>query len=159
MTDYPSDYKGPKSIYIERSNWGTAISDILAPPFAGIAAYDLNKGTIKWKIPLGEYAKSDVKGLGTPNGTQNKGMVVTASGLIFATCADGVLRAIDADNGKVLWQYNLGRANPAGIPAMFQANGKQYLVVCSTGALLDRTKKEEDVPKGYITFALPDIKK
>ncbi len=159
MTDYPADYKGPKSIYIERTNWGTAISDILAPPFAGIAAYDLNKGTIKWKIPLGEYAKSDVKGLGTPGGTQNKGMVVTASGLIFATCADGKVRAIDADNGKVLWEYNLGRANPSGIPAMFQVKGKQYLVVVSTGALLDRNKKEEDVPKGYITFALPDIKK
>jgi quinoprotein glucose dehydrogenase len=159
MTDYPADYKGPKSIYIERTNWGTAISDILAPPFAGIAAYDLNKGTIKWKIPLGEYAKSDVKGLGTPGGTQNKGMVVTASGLIFATCADGKVRAIDADNGKILWEYNLGRSSPSGIPAMFQLKGKQYLVVISTGALLDRTKKEEDVPKGYITFALPDIKK
>ncbi len=158
MTDYPADYKGPKSIYIEKSNWGTAISDILAPPFAGIAAYDLNKGTIKWKIPLGEYSKSDIKGLGTPNGTQNKGMVVTASGLIFATCADGKVRAIDADNGKVLWEYNLGRINPTGIPAMYQHNGRQYLVVCSTGALADRTKNEEDVPKGYITFALPKLK-
>lgn len=85
-------------------------------------------------------------------------MVITASGLIFATCADGKLRAIDADNGKVLWEYNLGRANPSGIPAMFQSKGKQYLVVCSTGALLDKDKKEEDVPKGYITFALPNLK-
>ncbi|RZA01798.1 MAG: quinoprotein glucose dehydrogenase [Sphingobacteriaceae bacterium] len=158
MRDYPADYTGPKSIYVEKNNWGTAIADILAPPFAGLVAYDLNKGTIKWKIPLGEYAKSDVKGLGTPNGTQNKGMVVTASGLIFATCADGKVRAIDADNGKILWEYDLGRSNPSGIPAMYQANGRQYLVVCSTGALLDKNKKEEDVPKGYITFALPKLK-
>jgi len=158
MRDYPEDYKGTKSIYIEKSNWGTAIPDLLAPPFAGIAAYDLNKGTIKWKIPLGEYAKSDVKGLGTPNGTQNKGMVVTASGLIFATCADGKVRGIDADNGKIVWEYNLGRSNPSGIPAMYQAGGRQYLVVCSTGAIIDRTKREEDVPKGYIVFALPKLK-
>ena len=158
MRDYPEDYKGPKSIYIEKNNWGTAISDILAPPFAGLVAYDLNKGIIKWKIPLGEYTKSNVKGLGTPNGTQNKGMVVTAGGLIFATCADGKVRGIDADNGKILWEYNLGRSNPSGVPAMYQANGRQYLVVCSTGALLDRTKKEEDVPKGYIVFALPKLK-
>ncbi|MEO8887108.1 MAG: PQQ-binding-like beta-propeller repeat protein [Mucilaginibacter sp.] len=158
LLEYPADYKGPKVTYIERTNWGTAISDLLAPPFAGIAAYDLNKGTIKWKIPLGEYSKSDVKGLGTPNGTQNKGMVVTASGLIFATCADGKVRGIDADNGKVLWTYDLGRSNPSGIPAMYESGGRQYLVVCSTGAILDRTKKEEDVPKGYIVFALPKLK-
>ena len=159
LRDYPADHTDPKALYVEKNNWGTAISDLLAPPFAGIAAYDLNKGTIKWKIPLGEYDKTNVKGLGTPNGTQNKGMVVTASGLIFATCADGKVRAIDADNGKILWQYDLGRANPSGIPAMYQANGRQYLVVCSTGALIDPTKKEEDVPKGYITFALPKLKK
>jgi quinoprotein glucose dehydrogenase len=156
MHDYPTDYKGPKSVYAEKYNWGFAVPDLLAPPFAGIAAYDLNKGTIKWKIPLGKYAKSNIPNLGTPNGTQNKGMVVTASGLIFATCADGKVRAIDADNGHVIWEYNLGRSNPSGIPAMYQVDGRQYLVVCSTGAVLDKTKKEEDVPKGYIVFALPD---
>ncbi len=105
---------------------------------------------------MGEYSKVDVKGLGTPHGTQNKGMVVTASGLIFATCLDGVVRAIDADNGKVVWQYDLGRI-PSGVPAMYQANGRQYLVVCATGAVIGK-KKDDDVPKGYITFALPKLK-
>ncbi len=84
-------------------------------------------------------------------------MVVTASGLIFATCLDGIVRAIDADNGKVLWQYDLGRS-PSGVPAMYEAGGRQYLVVCATGALIDNKKKEDDVPKGYITFALPKLK-
>ena len=157
MRDYPADYTGPKALYIEKENWGAPVPDLLAPPFAGIAAYDLNKGTIKWKIPLGEYDKVDIKGLGMPKGTQNKGMVITASGLIFATCLDGKVRAIDADNGKVLWQYDLGRI-PSGIPAMYEANGRQYLVVCSTGPVLDKKKKEDDVPKGYITFALPKLK-
>jgi hypothetical protein len=32
-------------------------------------------------------------------------------------------------------------------------------VVCSTGALIDKTKKEEDVPRGYLVFALPEMKK
>jgi len=155
MHDYPADYKGPKSVYVEKHNWGFTVPDLFTPPFAGIAAYDLNKGTIKWKIPLGKYAKSDVKNLGTPNGTQNKGMVITASGLIFATCADGKVRGIDADNGKVIWEYNLGRRSPSGMPAMYEAGGRQYLVVCSTGAVIDKTKNSEDVPKGYIVFALP----
>jgi len=30
--------------------------------------------------------------------------------------------------------------------------------VCSTGRLLDKNKKEEDVPKGYVVFALPKKK-
>jgi quinoprotein glucose dehydrogenase len=156
MQDYPADYKGPKSVYAEKYNWGFAVPDLFAPPFAGIAAYDLNKGTLKWKKPLGEYAKLNVKNLGTPNGTQNKGMVITASGLIFATCADGKVRGIDADNGNVIWEYNLGRNNPSGMPAMYQAGGRQYLVVCSTGSLIDKAKKDEDVPKGYVVFALPN---
>ena len=42
---------------------------------------------------------------------------------------------------------------------MYEANGKQYLVVCATGKVKDKTKREEDVPKGYIVFALPDLKK
>jgi quinoprotein glucose dehydrogenase len=41
---------------------------------------------------------------------------------------------------------------------MYEANGRQYLVVCSTGPLLDKTKKEEDIPKGYVVFALPKKK-
>jgi hypothetical protein len=32
---------------------------------------------------------------------------------------------------------------------------RQYLVVCSTGGLEDKTKKEEDVPRGYIVYPLP----
>ncbi|MDB5110306.1 MAG: Quinoprotein glucose dehydrogenase, partial [Mucilaginibacter sp.] len=153
MKDYPKDYTGPKVQYVERSNWGVGVDSLMSPPWSGIAAYDLNKGTMKWKIPLGESGNG-IKG-GTPNGTQNKGMVVTATGLILATCKDGKLRAIDADNGNIIWEYNLGRRDPGGIPAMYEANGRQYLVVCSTGALIDKSKKETDVPKGYIVFALP----
>lgn len=158
MRDYPEGYTGKKVQFVEANNWGDAVPNILSPPWCGIAAYDLNKGTLKWRIGLGDDVKSGTKGLGVPNGTQNKGMVVTASGLIFATCKDGKVRAIDADNGKIIWEYDLQRADPGGIPAMYEANGRQYLVVCSTGALIDKTKNDADVPKGYIVFALPKLK-
>ena len=85
-------------------------------------------------------------------------MVVTAAGLVFATAGDGRVYAYDADNGNILWTVDLGRMSPGGIPAMYEANGGQYLVVCSTGRLRDKTKKEEDVPRGYIVFALPKKK-
>ena len=158
-TGYPADYTGPKAIYIESHNWGEGVDNILSPAWSSIVAYDLNKGTIKWKVPLGNVDSiSANKNTGVPSGSARKGMVVTSTGLVFATCADGKIYVYDADNGNILWTGNLGRMNPSGIPAMYEANGRQYLVVCSTGRLTDKTKKEEDVPRGYIVFALPKNK-
>jgi quinoprotein glucose dehydrogenase len=157
MKDYPEGYTGPRVEYVEKNNWGTGIPNLLSPPWAGIAAYDLNKGILKWKIPFGDDPKVGVKGLGMPEGSSNKGMIVTATGILFAICGDGHVYAYDADNGKVIWDRDLGRT-PAGIPAMYEANGRQYLVVCSTGPLRDKTKNDADVPKGYVVFALPQKK-
>jgi quinoprotein glucose dehydrogenase len=154
MKDYPEGYNGKKVLFVEKNNWGTGTSNLLAPPFSGIAAYDLNKGIMKWKIPFGDDPKLPVRGLGMPDGSSNKGMVVTATGIIFAICGDGHVYGYDADNGKVIWEKDLGRT-PSGIPAMYEANGRQYLVICSTGGLRDKTKNDADVPKGYIVYALP----
>jgi quinoprotein glucose dehydrogenase len=74
---------------------------------------------------------------------------------VFATCKDGRVYAYDADNGNTLWSAELGRTSPNGIPAMYEANGKQYLVVCSTGELKDKKTKAKNIPKGYVVFALP----
>src|SRR5258706_1637240 len=157
--DYPEGYTGPKALYVESNNWGVGVSNLLSPPWSLIVAYDLNKGTIKWKIPLGNDDKiPGSKNLSIPNGSQGKGMVVTSTGLLFSTALDGRVYAYDADDGKILWVGELGRGNPGGIPAMYEAGGRQYLVVCSVGGLIDKTKKESDVPKGYIVYALPKKK-
>lgn len=157
--DYPEGYTGPKALYVEANNWGVGVPNLLSPPWSLIVAYDLNKGTIKWKIPLGNDDKiPGSKNLSIPNGSQGKGMVVTSTGLLFSTALDGRVYAYDADNGKILWVGDLGRGNPGGIPAMYEARGRQYLVVCSVGGLIDKSKKESDVPKGYVVYALPKKK-
>jgi quinoprotein glucose dehydrogenase len=156
---YPDDYTGPKAIYMEAHNWGEDAANILSPAWSWIVAYDLNKGVIKWKVPFGnENTIPGSKNLGKISGSARKGMVVTSTGIVFAVCGDGKVYGYDADNGNVLWSADLGRTNPSGIPAMYEANGRQYLVVCSTGSLIDKTKKEEDVPRGYVVFALPKKK-
>ncbi len=156
---YPDDYTGPKAIYMEAHNWGEDAANILSPAWSWIVAYDLNKGVIKWKVPFGnENTIPGSKNLGKISGSARKGMVVTSTGIVFAVCGDGKVYGYDADNGNVLWSADLGRTNPSGIPAMYEANGRQYLVVCSTGYLIDKTKKEDDVPRGYVVFALPKKK-
>jgi quinoprotein glucose dehydrogenase len=158
--NYPEGFAAPAERYDQRASttfFGLGFPDLLAPPWSGLAAYDLNTGKLKWNKPLGTVEKFG-KNTGFPKGTQNKGVLVTASGLIFATCVDGRIYAYDEDNGNVLWSYKLPR-EPDGIPAMYEYNGRQYLVICSTSERTDLNKSDEETFRGYTVLALPQIKK
>ena len=58
----------------------------------------------------------------------------TGGGLIFTGDTVGHFRAFDQQNGKVLWDVNLG-AEVSGYPVTFAVKGKQYVAV-STGSSL-----------------------
>ena len=128
-----------------------------------MTAYDLNKGTIKWQVPLGEVPELAAKGLTDTGGHFPKvGPVVTASGLIFTGTRDRQIRALDAETGKVLWKAEVG-AGIEGIPAVYEVNGKQYVVYCAASRATTRTHaspwgpaSDEPVPGAYVAFALPD---
>jgi len=105
-----------------------------------IVAYDLNTGNIKWKRPIGFNEKLG-KETGLRSGIQGKGMIVTATGLLFATSLDGHIYAFDEENGNQLWSAKLPRVTE-GIPAMYERDGRQYLVVSATGAAIDKSKPE-----------------
>jgi alcohol dehydrogenase (cytochrome c) len=81
-----------------------------------IRAIEPLTGKSKWSIPL----KS-------PN---MAGTMVTAGGLVFTGRLTGEFMAIDAENGKVLWEFNLG-AGIVGQPITWEQDGKQYLTVTS----------------------------
>jgi quinoprotein glucose dehydrogenase len=149
----------PKVRYVDGSStsYGLGHPYLLSPPWSSIVAYDLNTGTIKWKRPLGTDEKYGGKETGLPSGPQGKGMIVTSTGVVFATCLDGRIYAYDEDNGKMLWSTKLSRV-PEGIPAMYENGGRQYMVVSATGAVIDKSKSEEEVPRGYLVFALPKKK-
>jgi quinoprotein glucose dehydrogenase len=152
---YPAGVKGP--VHNFSSGYGMEFPDLLGPPWSWIVAYDLNKGVIKWRRPLGhdpKIPKTNGKDLGMPVGSQRKGMVVTATGLLISTCLDGNIYAYDTENGDKLWSTPLPR-NTEGIPAMYEVDGRQYFVVCAMGKVLDATLAAK-IPSGYIVYALPE---
>ena len=105
------------------------------PPWGSLTAIDLNYGKIVWQVPFGEYEELTKKGIPI-TGTENYGgATATAGNLIFATgTVDKKIRAFDSSNGKEVWSYQLKYAG-SGPPSTFLVNGKQYVVVASTGSL------------------------
>ena len=104
------------------------------PPWSQIIAYDLNRGVIKWRKPLGQdrdATKAGGKDTGVPRGSQRQGMIVTSTGIVFSTARDGVFYAFDADNGEVLWSSELPMGTE-GLPAIYEVKGKHYIVVNAT---------------------------
>jgi quinoprotein glucose dehydrogenase len=159
LIDYPEGVEHPADRYT--TDYGLEWMGLSSPPWSSILAYDLNNGTIKWQKPIGEdslYAKGD-KSLGAPGGTLRKGMVVTSTGVVFATAKGGKLYAFDADNGNILWETTLSH-EPNAQPSMYTFNGKQYLVINATGNFTadsyDHSKKPGALPKAYVVYALPD---
>ena len=135
----------------------------IRPPWAELVAYDLNQGTIKWRVPVGTapgLAAKGIKDTGAFKIVRN-GPVVTAGGLIFmGTEPDRFVRAFDKDNGKILWEKELN-SNPVSIPAVYEVNGRQYVAFfASSGNRTDdmahKISRHED--QGYYVFALPQKK-
>jgi quinoprotein glucose dehydrogenase len=161
LSDYPDDVAHPENRYT--TGYGTDWQGLAAPPWASIFAYDLNSGTIKWRQPIGldsAFAKGD-KSMGAPSGTIRKGMIITSTGIVFATGKGGMVCAFDADTGKILWETTLN-SEPVGQPAMYVINGKQYLVINASNRFepgsYDFSKKSGALPRGYVVFALPEEK-
>ena len=96
----------------------------IAPPWTSLTAYDLNEGTIKWKIPLGEVPELAAKGIKNTGSHYPKvGPVVTAGGLIFTGTRDKKVRAFDVETGKVLWEHEVDAALE-GMPAVYEIAGR-----------------------------------
>jgi quinoprotein glucose dehydrogenase len=117
------------------------------PPWGMLAAVDMERGVIKWQIPLGDTPMIHLN-LGTPG---IGGPIVTAGGVIFiaATLLDDRLRAFDTDDGKLLWSAGLPAGGQA-TPMTYSVGGKQFVVIAAGGYKDDSTRGDH-----LVAFSLP----
>ncbi len=128
----------------------------IAPPWTSLTVYDLNEGTIKWKMPLGDVPELAARGFkNTGTHYPKVGPVVTAGGLIFTGTRDRKVRALDVDNGKVLWEKEVDAALE-GMPAVYEIGGRQYIVFCASAQVGLTPATQGKVSGAYVAFALPN---
>lgn len=122
----------------------------IKPPWGTLNAVDLNSGEIAWRIPFGEVAEFKAKGIVT--GSENYGgPAVTASGLLFiAATPDGKFRAFNKANGRLLFETTLP-APAFATPAVYEAGGRQFVVVACGGGKLGTRSGD-----AYVAFSLKE---
>jgi quinoprotein glucose dehydrogenase len=134
---------------------------ILKPPYGVLAAIDLDKGQIRWRVPHGETPDAVrnhplLKGMTIPRTGQSGsvGLVITKTLVIlgdsqFTTTEahprGAMLRAYDKATGKEAGAVFIP-APQSGSPMTYMANGRQHIVVAVSGGPYSGE---------YISFALP----
>jgi quinoprotein glucose dehydrogenase len=116
------------------------------PPWGMLTAVDMEHGTIKWQVPLGDAPYVHLN-IGMP---AIGGPIVTASGITFiAASLDGRMRAFDSDSGKRLWEVKLPAGGQA-TPMTYSIGGRQYVVIAAGGY-------KSDTPRGdyLVAYSLP----
>jgi alcohol dehydrogenase (cytochrome c) len=98
-----------------------------APETGHLVALDPASGEVRWRTPL----------VGGPS----TGTLTTAGGLVLVADRQGTLYAVEAEGGRLLWQFATGGAIRAG-QITYSVNGVQYVTVPSGGDVI-------------LTFALP----
>jgi quinoprotein glucose dehydrogenase len=128
----------------------------IVPPWSSLTSYDLNEGTIRWKIPLGDVPELAAKGVkNTGTHYPKVGPVVTAGGLIFTGTRDRKIRAFDVETGKALWEAEAPAALE-GMPAVYEIGGREFVVFCAAAQVGLTRATQVDIHGAYIAFALPD---
>jgi quinoprotein glucose dehydrogenase len=139
------------------------------PPWGRITAIDLNEGEIAWQIAHGETPDPvrnhpaleglNIPRTGRPGGAGGssggigtlvtKTLVIAGEGGVFTTPSGrrgAMLRAYDKASGSEVGAVYMPGAQ-TGSPMTYMLNGRQYLVVAVSGAVL---------PGELIAFALPE---
>ena len=122
------------------------------PPWGTLTAVDVNTGEFAWRVTLGvtDSLPPEKQKTGRPG---NGGPIATAGNVVFIGATDdNRFRAFDARNGKELWTVKLGAAAHA-VPSTYMGrDGRQYVVITSTGGGFLAAPITDD---SITAFALP----
>lgn len=104
------------------------------PPWGYLIAIEVPSGLIRWRTELGQIPTlSHLKESKRWGSIMFGAPLVTGGGLIFVGATqDDMLRALDTETGKVLWQHRLpggGQANPI----TYRHGGHQYVAIAAGG--------------------------
>ena len=89
--------------------------------YGAIRAMDPQTGTMKWEYRQGVQSTE-------------AGVMTTAGDVLFSGSRDGSFYALDARDGKKVWETNLGPSIAAG-PMTYSVNGQQYVSIQAGSAL------------------------
>jgi len=114
-------------------------------PHGYLSAIDPMTGKSKWQMAW-------------PGQPSMAGTLSTAGNLVFTGAATGEFMAVDARNGKKLYEFQTG-SGIIGLPVTFEVNGKQYVSIVSGAggvwALLGDERMSQVPAGGSVwTFAL-----
>lgn len=114
------DYQAYKVSYIPGTPyWGVNMKRYPAPGghSGELIAWDAATGTAKWQ----DNEQFPVFG----------GVLTTAGNVVFYGTVDGYFKAVDATNGKLLWQTRVGSGIVGNPMTYLGPDGKQYVAVLS----------------------------
>ena len=113
---------------------------LLKPPYGHLVAIDLNRGTIKWRVPFGDTPAlrrhPALKGVALPPAlgvAGAPGVLATASGLVIGGGGDQALHAVNAANGSEVWHAALPR-RVNGTPMTYRSKAGRQFIVVATGS-------------------------
>ena len=115
--EQPPEFHAGQSFTGAFPRGGSTTDDV----YSAIVAMDPNTGDKKWSFRLSAPSTEG-------------GVLTTASNLLFAGGRDGQFVALDARDGKLVWETNLGPSVSAG-PMSYQVGGKQYISIQAGTAL------------------------
>jgi quinoprotein glucose dehydrogenase len=156
--NYPV-YDGPP---VEIPSLNVEGLNILKPPYGVLAAIDMNKGEVKWRVAHGETPDNvrnhpKLRGMDIPRTGQRSsvGTVVTKTLVIVGD--PRVTNPGDRERGAMLRAYNketgenVGEvwmpAGQSGSPMSYMADGRQYIIVSVSGGAY---------PGEFRAYALPE---
>ena len=128
----PMTYQVESSAYPGGKLWlGGAFKGIAGEAVGGnVTAVNYNTGKIAWQTKTPEPMIG--------------GSLATAGGLLFTGEANGLFKAYDSGNGKVLWQFQAG-AGVNAPPSAYAVGGQEFVVVGAGGNAQINSKRGNSI--------------